>query len=110
MKRILLGIALAAGLNSLAAADAVSDYIQRKKVMTPMMTSKPGYGGEVIGFKEENDFLFALHRVWTLKPQERRMERIVSPHVADRIITNGCINVQSHVYEKLRQYFILEII
>ncbi|MGN6955690.1 murein L,D-transpeptidase, partial [Neisseria sp. P0015.S004] len=31
-------------------------------------------------------------------------------HVADRIITNGCINVQSHVYEKLRQYFILEII
>ena len=111
MKRILLGIALAAGLNSLAAADAVSDYIQRKKVvvntakaelcfaddgqchpvligkttpkgkfnMTPMMTSKPGYGGEVIGFKEENDFLFALHRVWTLKPQERRMERIVSP-------------------------------
>ena len=47
--------------------------------MTPMMTSKPGYGGEVIGFKEENDFLFALHRVWTLKPQERRMERIVSP-------------------------------
>ena len=51
--------------------------------MTPMMTSKPGYGGEVIGFKEENDFLFALHRVWTLKPQERRMERIASPHVAD---------------------------
>ena len=33
MKRILLGIALAAGLNSLAAADAVSDYIQRKKVV-----------------------------------------------------------------------------
>ncbi|HFC8831017.1 TPA: murein L,D-transpeptidase [Neisseria subflava] len=142
MKRVLLGIALAAGLNSLAAADAVSDYIQRKKVvvntakaelcfaddgqchpvligkttpkgkfnMTPMMTSKPGYGGEVIGFKEENDFLFALHRVWTLKPQERRMERIASPHVADRIITNGCINVQNNVYEKLRQYFILEII
>ena len=38
------------------------------------------------------------------------MERIVSPHVADRIITNGCINVQNNVYEKLRQYFILEII
>ncbi|MBS5743009.1 MAG: murein L,D-transpeptidase, partial [Neisseria sp.] len=49
-------------------------------------------------------------RVWKLKPQERRMERIASPHVADRIITNGCINVQNNVYEKLRQYFILEII
>ena len=72
----------------MAAADAVSDYIQRKKVvvntakaelcfaddgqchpvligkttpkgkfnMTPMMTSKPGYGGEVIGFKEKMTF------------------------------------------------------
>ncbi|MGN6960572.1 murein L,D-transpeptidase, partial [Neisseria sp. P0014.S006] len=27
-----------------------------------------------------------------------------------RIITNGCINVQNNVYEKLRHYFILEII
>ncbi|MGN6864494.1 murein L,D-transpeptidase, partial [Neisseria sp. P0018.S003] len=48
--------------------------------------------------------------VWTLKPQERRMERIVSPHVADRTITNGCINVQNNVSEKLRQYFILEVL
>lgn len=142
MKRILLYATLLAALSGTAHADAVNNYIQRKKVvvdtskaelcfaddgqchpvligkttpkgkfnMTLMMTSKPGYGGEVIGFKQENDFLFALHRVWTLKPSERRLQRIVSPVVADRIITNGCINVQDKVYEKLRQYFILEII
>lgn len=73
-------------------------------------TDKAGYGGDVIGFKQEKDFLFALHRVWTLKPSERRMERIASPVVSDRIITNGCINVTDKVYDKLRQYFVLEVI
>ena len=73
-------------------------------------TKKAGYGGDVIGFKQEKDFLFALHRVWTLKPSERRLERIRSPLVADRIMTNVCINVHDEVYEKLKMYFILEIL
>ena len=73
-------------------------------------TSKPGYGGDIIGFKQEKDFLFALHRVWTLKPSERRLERIKSPLVADRIMTNGCINVGDDVYEQLKKYFVLEVI
>ena len=75
-----------------------------------MQTTKKGYGGEVIGFKEENNFLFALHRVWTQIPSERRMERIASPVVADRVMTNGCINVTDDVYDKLRGYFTLEVI
>lgn len=78
--------------------------------MTLLATKKAGYGGEVIGFKEQGDFLFALHRVWTQIPSERRMERIVSRFVKDRIMTNGCINVTNDVYEKLRGYFTLEII
>lgn len=142
LKKAILCAAMLCGLNAAASADAVSEYMKRKKVIvdtskaelcfaddkqchpvligttTPkgtyqmrlMKTDKPGYGGEVIGFKEEKDFLFALHRVWTLKPSERRMERIASPNVRDRIITNGCINVNNKVYEKLRQYFTLEVI
>ena len=73
-------------------------------------TDKRGYGGDIIGFKQEKDFLFALHRVWTLKPSERRLERIQSPVAVDRIMTNGCINVSDEVYEKLKQYFVLEVI
>ena len=73
-------------------------------------TTPKGYGGEIIGFKEEKDFLFALHRVWLGKPSERRQERIVSDKVSDRIMTNGCINVSDAVYEKLREYFVLEVI
>ena len=75
-----------------------------------MKTHLPGYGGEVIGFKEEKDSLFALHRVWTRIPSERRMERIASSVVAERIMTNGCINVTDNVYDKLRHYFVLEVI
>lgn len=78
--------------------------------LTLYTTEKPGYGGEVIGFKQEGDFLFALHRVWTRKPSERRLERIVSNRVSDRIMTNGCINVSDEVYERLRNYFVLEIV
>lgn len=142
MKKFWLTTALLLGLNTFASADAVSDYMKRKKVIvdtakaelcfaddkqchpvligkttpkgtfpiTIMATKKSGYGGEVIGFKEERDFLFALHRVWLGKPSERRMERIASPLVADRVMTNGCINVTDNVYEKLRHYFTLEVI
>lgn len=78
--------------------------------MTIMATEKAGYGGEVIGFKEEKGFLFALHRVWLGKPQERRLERIASHNVADRIMTNGCINVSDDVYERLRKYFYVEVV
>ena len=78
--------------------------------LTIYATNKTGYGGDVIGFKQENDFLFALHRVWTLKPEEHRLERIASARVSDRIMTNGCINVENAVYDKLKQYFVLEVI
>lgn len=78
--------------------------------LTLHTTTKKGYGGEIIGFKEEKDFLFALHRVWLGKPSERRQERILSNNISDRIMTNGCINVSDAVYEKLRQYFVLEVI
>ena len=77
--------------------------------LTIYTTDEPGYGGDIIGFKKENDFLFALHRVWTLIPSERRLERIASPNPADRVITNGCINVNDDVYEKLKSYFVLEV-
>ena len=60
-------------------------------------------------FKEDKKYLYAIHRVWTLKPEERRMERITSSNVADRYITNGCINVTDEVYDQLKAYFTVEI-
>lgn len=66
------------------------------------MTSQPGYGGDVLKFKEDETSAFAIHRVWTLKPAQRRLERLQSKDPKERqSITNGCINVMPEVYEKL---------
>ena len=66
------------------------------------ITQSPGYGGDVIQFKETTDDVFAIHRVWLGKPKERRLQRLASPDPAQRQITNGCINVMPDVYEKLK--------
>lgn len=64
-------------------------------------TADPGYGGDVLQFHETNDEIYAIHRVWLLKPEQRRMERLRSSNVKDRFISSGCINVDTDVYQRL---------
>lgn len=64
-------------------------------------TNDPGYGGDVLQFKETPTEVYAIHRVWLLNPSQHRLERLKSTKVSDRFITNGCINVDPVVYEKL---------
>jgi hypothetical protein len=62
----------------------------------------PGYGGDLLVFHENRSYLWAIHRVYTLKPQERREERLrSSPPERRRSVTHGCINVMPEVYDKL---------
>jgi len=64
--------------------------------------ASPGYGGDVLAFKETERSIYAIHRVWTLRPEQRRLERLASPDPVQRqTITNGCINVAPEVYAKL---------
>ena len=69
---------------------------------------------KVIVYTDKAELCFAdtgeCHPVLIGKTTERRLERIRSPLVADRIMTNGCINVHDEVYEKLKTYFVLEIL
>lgn len=66
------------------------------------LTADPGYGGDVLQFHETDKAVYALHRVWTLRPSERRAERLASSHLADRqSITGGCVNVSPEVYDAL---------
>lgn len=61
-----------------------------------------GYGGDVLQFDETEDMVYAIHRVWTLKPEQRRRERLNSNDIRLRKnITNGCINVSEEIYERL---------
>lgn len=71
--------------------------------MNQRITSQPGYGGDVLQFKETPSAWVGIHRVWTLKPKEQRMKRLHSSNVADRqTVTKGCVNVDPIVYEQLR--------
>lgn len=70
--------------------------------MVQRLTSDPGYGGDVIQFHENERMVFAIHRVWTLRPKERREERLRSADHRQRTsITNGCVNVSQEVYSRL---------
>ncbi len=60
-----------------------------------------GYGGDVLQFKEEELEIYAIHRVWTLRPWEKRAQRLKNPNPKVRHVTKGCINVDPKVYDEL---------
>lgn len=62
----------------------------------------PGYGGDVLQFKETEIDVYSIHRVWLGNPAQYRLKRLNSKNIKNRIITDGCINVDSEVYEKLK--------
>lgn len=67
-----------------------------------LYTDDPGYGGDVLKFDENDELVFAIHRVWLLNPKQRRLQRLQSTNVRDRQnITNGCLNIDNSVYDKL---------
>jgi hypothetical protein len=65
-------------------------------------TVVPGYGGDLLVFKEDEARLWAIHRVYTAKAEEKRVKRLQAGAPADRKgITHGCVNVMPDVYERL---------
>lgn len=70
-------------------------------MLNQRITESPGYGGDVLQFKETADSVYAIHRVFLLNQKEKRAERLKSAKVADRNITKGCINVSPEVYSRL---------
>ena len=65
------------------------------------ITQAPGYGGDILQFDETTTEVFAIHRLWLLRPAEHRERRIKSESATDRVITKGCVNVEPEVYERL---------
>ena len=70
--------------------------------MVVRVTPQVGYGGDVIQFHSDEHQIYAIHRLWTRSPQQKREERIASPDPSRRKISNGCINVMPEVYEELK--------
>ena len=64
-------------------------------------THDPGYGGDILAFKETKDALYCIHRVIDVRGQ-KRLERLKSKDAKQRNkITGGCVNVDPKVYEEL---------
>jgi hypothetical protein len=64
-------------------------------------TETPGYGGDILVFKEEADSVIAIHRVLNVPGQQRR-QRLESSRASHRThVTMGCVNVAPEVFEKL---------
>lgn len=78
-----------------------SDTPRGEYQLQQRLVQSPGYGGDILQFKEEELYLFAIHRVWLGRPWEKRQERLKSTNIKMRRITMGCINVDPEVYEKL---------
>lgn len=74
----------------------VGEFTLNKRI-----TESPGYGGDVLQFKDTPNAVFAVHRIYLLNPKEQRAKRLKSSNPADRKITFGCINVDPAVYERL---------
>jgi len=77
------------------------------------LTEDPGYGGDVLQFHEDSKTVYAIHRLWTLNPKEKRAARLADPNPKNRIITNGCVNIDPLVYNYLAVNYrnsVLEII
>ena len=61
----------------------------------------PNYRGHILQFKETENEVFAIHRIWNGKPQQKRFSRIKSNNPSDRFITGGCVNVEDDLFELL---------
>lgn len=80
-------------------------FVGARMVLIQRLTTDPGYGGDVLQFAEDETTVYAIHRVWTLRPAERRLERLSNPSPQQRAITKGCINVSPEVYDYLVQHY-----
>jgi len=75
-----------------------------------MLTKQLGYGGDVLVFKETENYAFAIHRVWLRNPTQHRAERLASDDPKKRQgVTMGCINVAPEVYDQLKDLKEVEI-
>lgn len=72
--------------------------------LSPRVVTDPGYGGDLLVYRENARYVWAIHRVYTLNPGEDRIARLRSPAPERRrSVTKGCINVMPEVYDKLME-------
>lgn len=64
-------------------------------------TNDKGYDGRVITFLIDGKKNYSIHQTWKLIPSEKREWRIGQEDPSLRKITNGCINIESDILDKM---------
>ncbi len=62
------------------------------------LSEAPGYGGDIVVFKESTKFVWAIHRTYKDLPHRRRAYTLDPQY---RAITGGCINLRVKDYNRL---------
>lgn len=109
MSSIIVSLALATICFNYNGIDECHPVLLGKSDRTPIgefnlihaRTNAPGYGGDILQFDESKTTVYALHRIWLLRPEDNRLERMKSNNIEDHFISAGCINVEPEVYEKI---------
>jgi hypothetical protein len=75
--------------------------------LTLMPVEEPEYRGDVLAYRETDTIIYSIHRTY---PGREKMYTL--PDEKRRRITNGCINIEPNVYDRLvkEQVYQLEII
>lgn len=68
--------------------------------VTQYSIDSPGYGGDLLVFTVKGSQIFAIHRVLDI-PGQNRLGRLNSKDPKNRVITDGCVNVDPEVYRTL---------
>ncbi len=69
--------------------------------LTHYSTPDPGYGGDILSFKETKNHLYCIHRVIDVREQQRLVRLKSSDPKRRNKITGGCVNVDPGVYDEL---------
>lgn len=56
---------------------------------------------DVLMFTHQDKTMMSIHRVWRGSPQQHRDQRLESPNPSDNMITNGCVNVNDAMFQRL---------
>lgn len=71
--------------------------------MAVLHTDQPGYSGNVLMYHRDHRGWFAIHKTFDSPATRRRTQLYHTGNPADRrYVSNGCPNVEPHVYEQLK--------
>lgn len=73
--------------------------------MSILYTDQPGYGGDVLMYDQDRRSWSAIHATYTLDSRRDREQLYYNTTPAERTVTAGCINVEPHIYEQLRDQY-----